>query len=185
MKATSDRSREGRPTFTKAGSASPSSRAGPAGFQPGAPTIDLLPTLCAAAGVTVPAAAQVDGVNLLQHWMENRPVERSGPLLWQLDLYKRLQRHYPKPTPYATEVAMEGKWKLLCNDAEPLELFDLEADLGETNNLLDTHAETVARLARSVQAFLDAPRDSSGFAPKDAAGKSADQRPVQTTTERE
>ena len=148
-------------------------------------TIDLLPTLCAAAGVPVPAAAQMDGVSLLGHWLENTPVERSGPLLWQLDLYKRLQRHYPKPTPYATEVAMEGKWKLLCSNAEPLELFDLEADLGETNNLLDTQPETVARLARSVHAFLDAPRDSSGLAPKRAAGKSADQRRVQTTTEGE
>jgi len=82
-------------------------------------TIDLLPTLCAAAGVPVPPGARVDGVSLLKHWRESTVAERSGPLLWQLDLYPALQRHYPKPKPYATEVAMESKWKLLCRNAEP------------------------------------------------------------------
>ncbi len=127
-------------------------------------SIDLLPTFCAAAGVPVPDGAPVDGVSLLGHWRENAAVERAGPLFWQLDLYAKLQRHYPKPMPHATEVAMEGKWKLLCRGAEPLELFDLDADLAETANRLDTQPEIAARLARGVRAFLDAPRDSSGIA---------------------
>ena len=134
-------------------------------------TIDLLPTLCAAADVPVPAQAQVDGVNLLPHWQNGTPVARGGPLLWQLDLYSRLQRHYPKPKPYATEAAMDGKWKLLCRDAQPLELFDLEADLAETTNLLERHPEVAERLARDVRAFLDAPRDASGITKKGQAGK--------------
>jgi arylsulfatase A-like enzyme len=134
-------------------------------------TIDLLPTLCAAADVPVPAQAQVDGVNLLPHWQNGTPVARGGPLLWQLDLYSRLQRHYPKPKPYATEAAMDGKWKLLCRDAQPLELFDLEADLAETTDLLERHPEVAARLARDVRSFLDAPRDASGIAKKGPAGK--------------
>ena len=92
-------------------------------------------------------------------------------LLWQLDLYSRLQRHYPKPKPYATEAAMDGKWKLLCRDAQPLELFDLEADLAETTNLLERHPEVAERLARDVRAFLDAPRDASGITKKGQAGK--------------
>jgi arylsulfatase A-like enzyme len=134
-------------------------------------TIDLLPTLCAAARATVPDAAQVDGVNLLPHWQSGAAITRSGPLLWQLDLYPKLQRHYAKPKPYATEVAMDGKWKLLCRDALPLELFDLEADLAETTNQLDKQPEIAARLARSVRSFLDAPRDSSGIAQQGSVKK--------------
>lgn len=130
-----------------------------------------LPTLCAAADVPVPTQARTDGVDLLPHWQNGAAITRSGPLLWQLDLYSRLQRHYPKPKPYATEAAMDGKWKLLCRDAQPLELFDLEADLAETTNLLETHPEVAARLARDVRAFLDAPRDASGIAPKRPAKK--------------
>jgi arylsulfatase A-like enzyme len=134
-------------------------------------SIDLLPTLTAAAGIPVPVEAKLDGVNLLPHWQSGADIDRSGPLLWQLDLYPRLQRHYPKPIPYATEVAMEGKWKLLSRDAVPLELFDLEADIVEGVNQLDNQPEVAARLARSVRSFLDEPRDSSGSVRKRPARK--------------
>ncbi|MFM8903828.1 MAG: hypothetical protein ACKOIB_01030, partial [Verrucomicrobiota bacterium] len=83
----------------------------------------------------------------------------------------RLQRHYPKPKPFATEAAMDGKWKLLCRDGRPVELFDLEADLSETTNLLQQHPEVAERLTREVRAFLDAPRDASGIAQKRPAKK--------------
>jgi hypothetical protein len=66
---------------------------------------------------------------------------------------------------------MDGKWKLLCRDAQPLKLFDLEADLAETTDLLERHPEVAARLARDVRSFLDAPRDASGIAKKGPAGK--------------
>jgi N-acetylgalactosamine-6-sulfatase len=145
----------------------------PAGKTTGAlaGTVDILPTFCAAAGVGLPASASVDGVDLLPLLTGARAETGRGPMFWQLDLYPRLQRHYAKPKPYATEVAIEGKWKLLCRDAVPLELFDLEADLAETSNLLDTQPAIAARLARSVRSFLDAPRDSSGIAQKSPAKK--------------
>ncbi len=125
-------------------------------------TIDLLPTLCAAAGAEVPASATTDGVNLLPHLQNGSAITRSSPLLWQLDLYPKLQRHDPKPKPYATEAVMEGRWKLLSREAEPLELFDLETDLAEQTNLLTQHPEIVTRLTKAARTFLAAPRDRSG-----------------------
>ena len=141
-------------------------------------TIDLLPTLCAAAGAKVredsaKAEATFDGVNLLPHWQQQTPIARTGPLLWQLDLYPKIQRHYAKPKPYATEVVMEGRWKLLTLDGKPQELFDLETDLSETTNLLDQHPDLVAKMAAQARTFLDAPRDRSGFPAKAANTKPA------------
>ena len=41
-------------------------------------------------------------------------------MFWQLHLYKKIRRHYPKPKPFATEVAMQGKRKLLALDGKPI-----------------------------------------------------------------
>jgi arylsulfatase A-like enzyme len=118
----------------------------------------VLPTLCAAAGVTVPTNAKVDGIDLLPH-MANRktPVERAI-VFWQMDLYKHLQRHYPKPKPYSTEVARKGKWKLLALEGKPQELFDIQADPFEKKNLIDDRPEIVRELAKQLKAWLAEPR---------------------------
>ena len=128
-----------------------------------ASSVDLLPTFCAAAGVTVPAAANADGINLLPHLSTGASIEGRGPLFWQIDLYPKMQRHTPKPKPYATEAMMEGPWKLLTLKGEPQELFNLDNDLGETTNLLERHPALVAKMAAQVRGFLASPRDRSGF----------------------
>lgn len=128
-------------------------------------SIDLLPTLCAAAGVAVPADAQMDGINLLQHLATGSAINARGSMFWQLDSLP-IQRHTPKPEPYATEAVMNGRWKLLTQDSQPLALFDLDVDPGEASNMLDRHPDIVAQMAGQVREFLDSPRDRSGFPPK-------------------
>ena len=124
--------------------------------------VDLLPTLSEAAGVTPPADWPLDGVSLLPHLMGG-PAPERGTVFWQLDLYKSLQRHYPKPEPYSTEIARRGQWKLLALDGKPTELFDLEADPLERKNLLNDRPDVVAELTAELREFLAAPRDRSGF----------------------
>ncbi len=128
-------------------------------------TNDLLPTFCAAAGVPLPADADFDGLNLLPHMTEGAAIreDERQTVFWQIDLYKRLQRHYPKPTPYATEVARRGRWKLLALAGEPVELFDVEADIAEQSNVLSEHPEVANRLAGELKAFLGEGRNRSGF----------------------
>jgi len=123
-------------------------------------TVDLLPTFCAAAGVRVPADAQVDGINLLPCLTGSGAAIERGLLFWQLDLYRQLQRHYPKPKPYATEAVRRGKWKLLAKDGQPLELFDIEADVSEKQDLLESQPKLAAELAAEVKARLAEPRKS-------------------------
>lgn len=123
-------------------------------------TNDLLPTFCEAAGIDLPADLLVDGKSLLSHLQGGPPLnaEERGTVFWQLDLYRSIQRHYPKPKPYATEVAMQGKWKLLALGGKPVELFDLESDPNEHSNLIEQHSDVVASLTTELNEWLEAPR---------------------------
>ena len=123
-------------------------------------TNDLLPTFCEAAGVELPANLQLDGVSLLPHLKGKDPPSEDarGTVFWQLDLYRKLQRHYPKPKPFATEVAMRGKWKLLALGGKPVELFDIEADPNEQQNVISENPDLVASLANQLNEWLNAPR---------------------------
>lgn len=125
-------------------------------------TNDLLPTLCEAAGVAVPPKAQLDGISLLPHVIDGRPLEevQRGTLFWQIAFYRHLQRHTPKPKPYATEAVRRGKWKLLARNAEPTELFDIEADPFERKNLIEAEPELVGQLTQQLRDWLQKPRRS-------------------------
>ncbi|QGJ70748.1 N-acetylgalactosamine-6-sulfatase [Planctomycetales bacterium 10988] len=125
-------------------------------------TTDLLPTFCAAAGVELPADAAFDGMNILPYLKSGELIseEDRGVLHWQLDLYPRIQRHYPKPKPYSTEVVRFGPWKMLSREGEPQELFHVDIDPEEKNNLLSAKPEIVEQLTQEVQQFLAAPRHS-------------------------
>jgi arylsulfatase A-like enzyme len=126
-------------------------------------TVDLLPTFCSAAGVAVPAEANVDGINLLDHWMGGPAVADRKPLFWRLGPVYGVQRYTPDPGPKSTEAAVQGQWKLLTRDGVPQELFDLDSDPGETRNLLNEHPELAGKMAQQIRSFLADPRDNSGL----------------------
>ncbi|MHC4123021.1 MAG: sulfatase family protein, partial [Planctomycetota bacterium] len=123
-------------------------------------TNDILPTFCAAAKVKLPAKTEIDGINLLPHLTKNKPIENRGTVFWQVDFYKTIQRFYPKPKPYATEVARRGKWKLLAKDGKPVALYDLNADPGEITNRLTEYPKIVKQLESELKEWLAAPRKS-------------------------
>ena len=121
---------------------------------------DLLPTICDAAGIELPANLPIDGLSLLPHMKGGPPpsAETRGDVFWQLDLYKGLQRHYPKPKPYATEVVKRGKWKLLAKSGQAVELFDIESDPNELNNVMKEHPELVASMSAQLRKWLQEDR---------------------------
>ena len=93
--------------------------------------------------------------------MKGRPAptaEERGTVFWQLDLYRNMQRREPKPKPYATEIAMRGRWKMLALNGEPVELFDIEADPNERDNVLEEQSELVASMAAELNDWLNEPR---------------------------
>ena len=117
---------------------------------------DLLPTFCEAAGVKPSADLPLHGRSLLPHLTGGAALsmDERGTVFWQLDLYKSIQRHYPKPKPYATEVVRRGKWKLLALGGNPVELFDILADPNERTSVLGQHADIADSMAQELAAWL-------------------------------
>ena len=123
-------------------------------------TNDVLPTFCAAAGVSLPENLAPDGIDLLPHLTRDSPPAQRDTVFWQMDVYKGFQRHSPRPQPHATEIARRGRWKLLARDGTPVELIDLESDPGETKNVLAEHPAVVEELGVALRDWLAAPRHS-------------------------
>ena len=58
----------------------------------------------------------------------------------------------------------KGKWKLIVHGDNKRELFDLNADIGENQNLIQTHPKVAAELALLLQSYLDKGRSTPGKA---------------------
>ncbi len=103
---------------------------------------DLLPTVCAAAGVALPADRALDGANFLSA-LNGAPVERKSPLYWQYD------RAISRPWTLALR---DGEWKLLSDAAMTrFELYRIGRDTGEEQNLALQHPEQVRRLTEKLR----------------------------------
>lgn len=119
--------------------------------------VDLLPSICEAAGVAL-GNLPVDGSSLLPNLTRGVPIER-GALFWQIDVYEKLQRHYPKPKPTTTVAVTQGPYKLLLDERHaPVELFQLEDDPRENRNLLGEAPEKARELLGIARRILDEPR---------------------------
>lgn len=104
--------------------------------------VDLLPTLCAAAGVSLPADYRGDGENLLAA-LEGKPIRRTRPVFWEWRGTEAEPDYWPRLA------VRDGDWKLaLTYDAKRVELYRLSDDRAESKNLAKAHPEIVARLTR-------------------------------------
>jgi N-acetylgalactosamine-6-sulfatase len=125
---------------------------------------DLLPTIAEAAGAKIPSGHKPDGMSLLPLLRKGAQTNVERTLFWQHELTPRIQRHYEKPKPFATEAVLMGKWKMLLADGKPLALYDLSADPLEQNDLLEAQPEAAAKLAAHGRSELTASRDRRGYA---------------------
>ncbi len=108
-------------------------------------SLDLMPTMLALAGAQVPEGHKLDGVNLLPVLLEGQSLgERT--LFWS----------------YGNQHAMrEGPWKLVITERErksprggqPVELFNLAEDPGETDNLADQFPERLKSMRETIHAW--------------------------------
>lgn len=109
--------------------------------------VDLLPTLCAAAGVTLPPDYRGDGENLLAA-LQGQPVKRTRPIFWDWT-GKAADPHW-----WPRLAVREGDWKLLLNsDAKRVALHRLTTDRAEAVDVAKDHPEIVARLTQLALAW--------------------------------
>ncbi len=107
---------------------------------------DLLPTVCAAAGVKLPADFTGDGENMLAAW-RGETVARTKPIFWDWNGTNK------PPTNWPRWAVRDGEWKLLIDDDQRAELYRIAEDRSEAHNLAAQHPEIVARLRGQLDAW--------------------------------
>ena len=104
-----------------------------------AATIDVMPTLAALAGATVPDDRVIDGKNIL-------------PLMMGKDGATSPHEAYYYYRGTTLQAVRSGKWKLRL-EKKKTELFDLESDIGESKNVAAKHADIVSKLTTQLKEF--------------------------------
>jgi arylsulfatase A-like enzyme len=108
---------------------------------------DYFPTFVAAANGTAPKDA-VDGANLAPLMRGEKIADRA--LYWDYP-------HYGNQGGTPASAIREGKWKLIeWREDNSLELFDLEGDPGESNNLARANPEIASKLRAKLTAWREA-----------------------------
>jgi len=99
-------------------------------------SIDLMPTMLAMAGASIPEGHKLDGVNLLPVLLEDKSLG-NRQLFWN------------------GKAMRDGPWKLIIGGrgAKGAGLYNLDEDLGERNNLAEKHPQRVGRMRAAIQAW--------------------------------
>jgi arylsulfatase A-like enzyme len=110
---------------------------------------DLLPTFCSIAGISIHKDAELDGEDLSSSIL-GTPKTRTNPLMWEFRFAPNGGRgRVIQCSPLLA--AREGKWKLLMNpDLSRVELYNLEKDPSELDNLAESNKDIVAKMSASL-----------------------------------
>jgi len=90
---------------------------------------DMMPTFAELAGVEL--QGPTDGISLVPTLLGTRQQKRHEYLYWELKQMRAVRM---------------GKWKAVRGKTGRLELFDLEADVSEKNDLASAHPEVVGKM---------------------------------------
>jgi uncharacterized sulfatase len=100
--------------------------------------IDIMPTLVAAAGGTLPSDRPIDGVNLLPYLSAKPAIQAPRPLFWRDGTYRAMQDH---------------KWKLIVSEHPKKDwLFNLAVDPTEQTNLAGTQPQKLTQMKAQMAA---------------------------------
>ncbi len=117
--------------------------------------IDLAPTFCRIAGVTVDDSIQHDGLDMHEALL-GKAMTRREPIFWQYGKpHAKLMPGNPDFISPSLAVR-DSNWKLLVNpDGSNAELYDLASDPQERKNLLAEHPEKAKELWQKIRRWAD------------------------------
>ena len=102
--------------------------------------IDVFPTLLDLCGLEKPQGVKMDGRSL-------RPLlEKGDHPDWPDRIIMTDSQKKELPTKWATTAVMSERWRLI----DGKELYDIDADPGQKNNVFDEHPEVVERLTPAM-----------------------------------
>ncbi len=105
---------------------------------------DVLPTLAELAGADFPAG--LDGISITPSLLHGTPVGNDRPLYWEFQ---------KNPKSAMKQAVRWGRWKAVrLGEEADLELYDLQNDIGETENVAARHPELVEK----IKDFMEASR---------------------------
>ncbi len=107
-------------------------------------SMDFFPTLLELIGLPAAPELHPDGISLLP-LLQGQTLPESRPLYWHYPHY-----HGSTWTPGAA--VRDGRWKLIeFYEFDEVELYDLEADIGEQQDLSQTHPERTNAMRRQLR----------------------------------
>ncbi|WP_242158670.1 arylsulfatase [Aestuariivivens sediminis] len=116
---------------------------------------DVMPTLSEVAGATVPET--IDGISFLNTLTQGDKQEQHDYLYWE----------FPE---YDGQVALRmGQWKMIWKEMKKgnthVELYDLEKDLSEQNDISNSHPELIEKFMAIIQKEHRTPKNKSFLIP--------------------
>ena len=103
-------------------------------------TMDLLPTFAKLAGAAIPSDRVIDGKNIWQTLIGDAQTPHEA------FFYHRGN---------TLQAVRSGKWKLHTNKGKATQLYDLESDIGEKKNVIQSNPQVVERLKGYLSAFAN------------------------------
>jgi len=114
---------------------------------------DLVPSILSLAGVPIDSSIRFDGEDLSGTLLGREQASRQAPIHWR----RPPDRKNAPPAlsqPQPDLAVREGRWKLLCDyDGSNRQLYDLQLDAAESQNLEAQHSELATRLAAMAVAW--------------------------------
>lgn len=118
--------------------------------------VDLLPSLAKMAGIKLSSGYKGDGLDRSRVLM-GKPSARNKEMFWE---YGRndIAFKYPRPIDKSPNLAIRsGEWKLLINsNGSDIQLYNINKDKKESNNLAAAEQKTTADLKKKLLAWWQA-----------------------------